>query len=116
MESFNEFMSNVLSKFPTSTGKSDWYDYEIVTATYRDCGKIGITRHKNTSLYESCRACEADKLEETHIEQIKELLEKHGDMQCFVRIMPEYFTATNKHIGYYARLQFEPIISAVEEE
>ena len=93
-----EFIEEVLSKLPKSeTGDGNFVcGHEIITSTE----PMDISSAHET-------ICEPEKLIETHINQLKSLIEKHKDKQCFVRIMPEVFRKSNRAEGYYSRLQFK---------
>jgi len=91
----SRYIEEVLSRYPKSTGAANQINCEIVTST-----------EKSEGTWYSFKQCIYEKLEETHIRQIKEVIEEFKDKQCYVRIMPEH-TREGLAEMYYTRLQFE---------
>jgi len=95
-----ELFDTTLSKLPECEVMDSEFDYQIITS---DRPRRDL--NKNTCIVDK------SKLEETHCQQIINLIKLHKDLQCYVRVMPgisksEDPNAYNYGLTWYTRLQF----------
>jgi len=103
MEKLEEFITSELNKYPKSDMPDCKFDYgyEIITST-KPVDLPGEVIFVSV--------CKSEKLEETHIKQLKRIIKKHPNEQCYVRVMPETFEeARTGGKGIYSRLQFKVV-------
>jgi hypothetical protein len=112
MKKIKEFIKSELGKYPKSNMPNDEYDcgFEIITADRQT---------QAMKVYSSVVVTpNIEDMEESHIKLINSAIKDHSDMQCYVRIMPEYFEGTgeDKLRGFYTRLQFKKVVKPDESK